>query len=119
MDIIEEVLYLKELLSKEEIISKVHDCEKRMLEDMETQILINKYQDAITSFNDATRYHLDLAPYQKELSYTKEQLYKSKFVSDYLIALKEANKFLDEIKNELFSDILKLENSLNKNCVKK
>lgn len=119
MDIIEEVLTLKELLSKEDIIVKVHECEKIMMEDEKTQKLINNYQSAITEYNDATRFNLDLSKYQKNLSLAKEQLYSSPLVSEYLKALKEANKFLNEIKEELFSDILQKEDNITKSCIKK
>ena len=43
MDIIEEVLTLKELLSKEDIIIKVHECEKMLKKNKEKkQVMIVK-----------------------------------------------------------------------------
>lgn len=115
MELLKEVLQLKDLLKKDEIIERVHQKEKIMLDDEYTQGLIFKYQQAMTLYNDALRYHLNIDSYQKDLSKTKEELYSSKLVKEYLDALKEANNYLNEIKEEIMEDIIDL-NVKIKNC---
>ena len=108
MELMQEVLQLKEMLRKNEIVEKVHQKEKAMLDDEFTQGLIFKYQQAMSLYNDAIRYNLEIDSYQKALSKTKEELYSSKLVKEYLDALKEANAFLNDIKDKLFVDIIDL-----------
>ena len=108
MELLKEVLQLKDLLKKEDLIKQVHLKEELMLNDEFTQDLIFRYQQAMSLYNDAIRYHLDLNSYQKDLSRAKEELYSSVLVKDYLDALKKANEYLEKIKEDLFEDILDL-----------
>ena len=98
MELLKEVLQLKDLLKKDEIIKQVHIKEELMLNDEPTQGLIFRYQQAMSLYNDAIRYHLELDKYQKDLSKAKEELYSSKFVKEYL----------EKIKEDLFQDIIDL-----------
>ncbi|MBQ9730720.1 MAG: YlbF family regulator [Bacilli bacterium] len=106
MELLKEVLQLKDILKKEEIIDVVHQNEKKMLDDEYTQGLIFKYQQAMSLYNDAIRYHLDIDKYQKELSKAKEELYSSPLVKVYLDSLKKANEYLQQIKEELFESVI-------------
>ena len=108
MELLQEVLKLKDLLKDDELILNVKEKEQIMLNDDYTQGLIFKYQQAMSYYNDAVRYHLDLEKYQLELSKTKEELYSSKLVKEYLEALKKANEYLNEIKENLFEDVIDL-----------
>ena len=74
MELMQEVLQLKEMLRKNEIVEKVHQKEKAMLDDEFTQGLIFKYQQAMSLYNDAIRYNLEIDSYQKALSKAKEEL---------------------------------------------
>ena len=71
MELLQEVLKLKDLLKDDELILNVKEKEQIMLNDDYTQGLIFKYQQAMSYYNDAVRYHLDLEKYQLELSKTK------------------------------------------------
>ena len=106
MELLNEVLQLKDLLKKTELVESVHQKEQLMLNDEPTQALIFRYQQAMSFYNDAVRYHLDLDSYQRDLSKAKEELYSSALVKDYLDALRNANEFLKELKDELFDDII-------------
>ena len=108
MELLQEVLHLKDLLSKDELIIDVKEKENAMLNDEYTQGLMFKYQQAMSYYNDAVRYHLNLESYQNDLSKTKEELYSSKLVKEYLEALKKANDYLNEIKEKLFEDVIDL-----------
>ena len=108
MELLQEVLKLKDLLKEDKLILDVKEKEQLMLNDDYTQGLIFKYQQAMSYYNDAIRYNLDLEKYQLELSKTKEELYSSKLVKDYLEALKKANEYLNSIKENLFEDVIDL-----------
>ena len=108
MELLKEVLQLKDLLKKEDIIKQVHLKEDLMINDEFTQGLIFRYQQAMSLYNDAIRYHLELESYQKDLSKAKEELYSSKLVKEYLEALKKANEYLETIKEELFENVIDL-----------
>ncbi len=115
MELIKEVLQLKDLLKKEEIIGEVHKNELEMLNDEYTQGLIFKYQQAMSFYNDAIRYHLEMDKYQKDLSVAKEELYSSPLVKKYLDSLKKANEYLSSIKEELFESVIDF-NKKGKTC---
>lgn len=108
MELLKEVLQLKDLLKEDEVIKQVHIKEELMLNDEITQGLIFRYQQAMSLYNDALRYNLEITGYQKDLSKAKEELYSSKLVKEYLEALKKANEYLERIKEELFEDIIDL-----------
>lgn len=116
MDIFVKAYELNEYLKSLQIIKDVYEAEQNMENDLDTKVLIQKYQDAITNYNDAVRYKLDITSYQKSLSETKANLYSSPLVKEYLNKLKKANEFLDSIKKELFSDIIDFEEK-GKECI--
>ena len=84
MDIFVKAYELNEYLKSLQIIKDVYEAEQNMENDLDTKVLIQKYQDAITNYNDAVRYKLDITSYQKSLSETKANLYSSPLVKEYL-----------------------------------
>ena len=64
MELLQEVLHLKDLLKEDKLILDVKEKEQLMLNDDYTQGLIFKYQQAMSYYNDAIRYNLDLEKYR-------------------------------------------------------
>lgn len=105
-EVLNRAEYLRELLSKHELVMKVKDSENQMLNDDEVSKLSSDYLTAQTQLEDAIRYNLDLSKYKQELSYRKTLLYTHPKVEIYLKNFKEANEFLKEVQESVFDGLV-------------
>ncbi len=100
---------LKDALKNTNEYKELLKCEKEMLEDNNTFILLNKYQEAQSEYKDALRFK----EYESKYKEKQEILFKIKYEVDtnpYVIKYNEAykvfNNLLKEIEEELFKGII-------------
>lgn len=116
-DVLNKAEYLRELLSKHQLILKVKESERIMLEDSDVSKLSSDYLTAQSQLDEAIRYNLDLSKYKQELSYRKSLLYTHPKVETYLKDLKVANEFLKQIQESVFDGLVIDFKDIN--CIKK
>lgn len=106
-DIIEKTYELREVIKNNQIVKNTKELEKKMLEDEKAIRLIMKFQAAQEDYNNALRFNdINISLYTKELANIKEELYEFPSIKEYLISYKKSQKYLKDITNELFSNLV-------------
>lgn len=106
-DIIEKTYELRKVIKNNQIVKNTKELEKKMLEDKKVIKLIMKFQTAQEDYNNALRFNdTNIGLYSKKLAKIKEELYEFPSVKEYLISYKKSQKYLKDITNELFSNLV-------------
>ncbi|MEA4822061.1 MAG: YlbF family regulator [Erysipelotrichales bacterium] len=118
-DIIEKTYELRKVIKNNQIVKNTKELEKKMLEDEKVIKLIMKFQTAQEDYNNALRFNdTNIGLYSKKLANIKEELYEFPSVIEYLISYKKSQKYLKDITNELFSNLVE-ELEINNNLWEK
>ncbi|MDD3383484.1 MAG: YlbF family regulator [Bacilli bacterium] len=118
-DIIEKAYKLREVIKNNQLIKNTKELEKKMLEDEKVIKMIMKFQNAQDDYNNALRFNdTKIGLYSKKLANIKEELYEFPLVKEYLISYKKSQKYLKDIADELFSNLIE-ELEINNNILEK